>query len=122
MTVLIMAGSPAAQESKVLEADNDKVTDSPALPNIADLIPLASELSGRLAILEKKMAVGLQEFAAEEEFSKIAAKVEDHAGKLQRLKALASYRYHHLLELVEALDSEGKSLAASSRFPAAVAN
>lgn len=115
ITVFILAGSPAAQESKALESDNDKVADSPALPNIADLIPLASELSGRLAILEKKMAVDLQVFAVEEEFSKIAANVEDHASKFQRFKALANYRYRHLLELMEALDSEGKSLAAASK-------
>jgi len=75
ITVLILAGSPAAPESKALESDNENVADSPALPNIADLIPLASELSGRLAILEKKMAVDLQVFAVEEEFSKIAANV-----------------------------------------------
>ena len=60
------------------------------------------------------MAVDLQVFAVEEEFSKIAANVEDHASKIQRFKALANYRYRHLLELMEALDSEGKSLAAVS--------
>ena len=114
ITVLILAGSPAAQASKALESDNDKVADSPVSPNIADLIPLASELSGRLAILEKKMAVDLRVFAVEAEFSKIAANVEDHAGKIQRFKALANYRYRHLLELMEALGSEGKSLAAVS--------
>jgi small-conductance mechanosensitive channel len=52
--------------------------------------------------------------AVEEEFSKIAAHVEDHAGKFQGFKALANYRYRHLLELMEALGSEGKSLAAVS--------
>jgi small-conductance mechanosensitive channel len=114
MTVLILTGSPAAQESKALEPDNDKVADSSELPNIADLIPLASELSGRLAILEKKIAVNLQVSAVEEEFSKIVANVEDHAAELRRFKALANYRYRHLLELMEALDSEGKSLAAAS--------
>jgi len=114
ITVLILAGAPAAQESKALESDNDKVSDSPASPNIADLIPLASELSGRLAILEKKMAVDLQVFAVEEKLSKIAANLEDHAGKFQRFKALTNYRYRPLLELMGALNSEGKSLAAVS--------
>ncbi len=50
----------------------------------------------------------------EEKFSKIAANVEDHASKFQRFKALANYRYRHLLELIEAFDGEGKSLAAVS--------
>ena len=114
MTAIILSGPHSIQEVNALEAEDDQVADSSELPNIADLIPLASELSGRLAILEKKMAVDLQMSAVEEKFSNIAANVEDHDSKLQRFKALTNYRYQHLLELMETLDSEGRLLAAVS--------
>lgn len=83
---------------------------SAAIPDLGELIPLAAELSGRLAVLEEKIRNWPDLSAVEEDFSGIAANLEDYSAQLQRLKASGDYRYGQLVLLTEALESEGTSL------------
>jgi hypothetical protein len=85
------------------------------LPELVDLIPLATELSGRLAALEEEITAGVDLSAVEKEISGIEANLEDHSVQLQRFKASGDYRYGHLVHLGVALERETASLEEASR-------
>ena len=109
--ILFLDGSLAAQESAKPESDKVQLQPAPSLPDIADIIPLATELNSRLSVLEKGIAVGLKVSAVEKGFAKVMANLEEDAAQIERFKAKADYRYGYLLELKQALESESESLA-----------
>lgn len=113
--VLFLNGSLSAEEPAASESDKVQLQQAPSLPDIADIIPLATALSGRLAALEKGISVRLNVSEVEEGFSKITANIEEDAAQIERFKAKAGYRYGHLLELKEGLESEGESLEVVSK-------
>lgn len=82
----------------------------PEVPDLADFIPLATELSGRLAVLEKSMVVASDVFPDQEALSEIVTNLDGHSARLEELRASGNFRYSQLLELKTAIQSEGDSL------------
>jgi potassium efflux system protein len=95
---------PAAEEEASSEA-----------PDLADLIPLATELSGRLAVLEKNMVVASDVSPDQEALSEIVTNLDGHSARLKEMRASGDYRYGQLLELKAAIQSEGDSLKRMSQ-------
>lgn len=105
--LLILALTFAMAAPGLLMAEEEK---SVAIPDLVDVIPLAAELSGRLAVLEKQIRNWPDLSEVEKDLSGIVANLEDYSAQLQRLKASGAYRYGQLVLLSEALESEGTSL------------
>ncbi|MEE9530822.1 MAG: hypothetical protein V3W52_07515, partial [Syntrophobacteria bacterium] len=104
LTLFLMPkGILAHEESQDTQPSGVKQEKPLAVPDLADLIPLATELSSSLAVLKKKLAVGLDVSAVEKSFSEIVANLEDHSSELQRLKVSEDYRYGELIELKTAI-------------------
>ncbi len=117
ISVLVFAdGQLAAQEPKASQPSVAEKEKPPATPDLADLIPLATELSGRLAVLENKIAAGLDISELEKSFSKIAANLDDHSGQLESLKTSEDYRYPQLVQLKSAVEAEAASLVKTSKW------
>jgi small-conductance mechanosensitive channel len=112
---LMSEGVAANQETQAPQPSGAKTEETLAIPDLADLIPSATQLSSRLTILEKELEGGLDLSAVEGSFSEIVANLEDHSGQLQRLKASKDYQYSQVIELKAAILSEGNSLEALSK-------
>ena len=56
LALLLSPGRLTAQEPQGAQSPTAATEQSPAVPELADLIPLATALSGRLASLEKTIA------------------------------------------------------------------
>jgi small-conductance mechanosensitive channel len=116
VSVLVFSdGQLAAQEPKVSQPAVAEKEKPPALPGLADLIPLATELSGRLAVLENKIAAGLNVSELEKRFFKITENLEDYSAQLEKLKASGDYRYSQLVQLKTAVEGEAASLGKVSK-------
>lgn len=84
-----------------------------AVPNIADVIPLASKLTGRLADLENRVK-GIRDIAVVEiKYAEIETALQDPADQLEKFKESNSYMYNNpgdmyqnLLELREGIREE----------------
>jgi small-conductance mechanosensitive channel len=77
-----------------------------AVPDLADIIPLATELSRRLAFLEVKVADGLDVSGVEMEYAGIEANLKGPADELQRLKDSKDYRRDDLRNLRNAVKQQ----------------
>ena len=75
----------------------------PAAPDLADLVPAATELSSRLAALEKKISDAVAVSEAEKRYAEIMTSLDDHARKVQSLKDEGDYEYSELIELKTAI-------------------
>jgi len=116
ISVLVFSGGQlAAQEPRASQPSVAEKEKPPAMPGLADLIPLAAELSGRLAVLENKIAAELDVIELEKSFSKITVNLEYHSGQLERLKASGDYRYPQLVQLKTAVEGEVASLGKASK-------
>jgi len=80
------------------------------LPSLAEIIPLATDLSGRRAALENR----LRDLPAASGFERQYAVIEDHlkdqANRLQRLKEAGGYRFSALAEVRAEIEQENASL------------
>ena len=80
--LLISVQVPAQEQSQsdqVLEVKEDAAI---AVPDLAGIIPLATELSGRLATLENKITGVLDVSEVERKYDSIRADLEGPAGQL----------------------------------------
>lgn len=94
-----------------IQPNNIQPEGSAGLPDMADIIPLAAELTSRLKILESKFKSGLDIAAIEIKYGEMEAGLNDFSDRLQRLKDSGDYRYTKLMELKEANKQKGDSLA-----------
>lgn len=92
--------SPGAQPAVV------KAKLSAVAPDLAEIIPLASKLSGRLAVLKKKVEGVLDISALESKYVKIEDNLKDPVSQLQRLKDSKDYRFKKLVALRETIGQE----------------
>jgi small-conductance mechanosensitive channel len=116
ISILVFAdGQILAQEPKGSQPSVGEKEKPPAIPNLADLIPLATELSGRLAVLEHKTATGLDLSEIEKSYSKIQENLENYSAQLKTLEAMEDYRYAKLAQLETALEAEAVSLKRVSK-------
>ena len=80
------------------------------VPDLADIMPLASKLSGRLEHLESRVTALLNLLALESGYAKIEAKLKLHVDQFKRLKESKDYRIETLLEIRRAIEKENVSL------------
>jgi len=97
---------------RLLMAQEEK---SVAIPDLADLIPLAAKLSGRLAVLKEEIGVGPDLSGVEKDLSAIVTNLEKHSGELRGLEASGDYRYGQLVILGVALERESSLLEQASQ-------
>jgi potassium efflux system protein len=109
MAVLLISSHGLAHELPQSDQTSDAVREIPApAPDLADIVPLATELSGRLAALENKIKGGLDISSVEKKYDGIEANLKGPAGQLQRLKDSKDYKHNKLVELREAIKRENK--------------
>ena len=109
MAVLLISNHVLAQEQSQGDQPSDaKQEVPPAVPDLADIIPLATELSHRLLVLENKVTGVLDVSAFGREYAKIEADLKGPAGQLQRLKDSKDYRFHKLAELREQIEQKAE--------------
>ena len=77
-------------------------------PDLADIIPLASKLSGRLVALENGIAGLLDVSAIEKRYAKIEVGLKGPVGQLETLRDSEDYKYSKLVELREAVKQESE--------------
>ena len=100
--VLAQEPSPSDQGPEVREESAIEV------PDLADIIPLATKLSGRLAVLENQIADLRDVSTVQDGYTEVESSLKDLTGKVQRLKETKEYRYRHLVDLREAIGKETK--------------
>jgi len=83
----------------------------PAAPELADLIPLATVLSGRLASLEKTISNKEDLSRVEQQLEKISALGDEHDKQFLALKASTDRRAGRLLQFRAEIKSAGETLA-----------
>ena len=99
--LLFLSQSRAQEKSPGENTLNTKQESLTAVPDLADIIPLASRLSGRLESLENNV-IGLPDVAAfEKEYDVVAGNLTRQAEELQRLKDSKDYRVNTLVLLME---------------------
>ena len=84
-------------------------------PDLADIIPLATKLSGRLAALENAIEGGLEDSAVEGQYAEIETNLRSLAGRFQLLKVSKDASYNKFVELKEAIELENKSFEKISK-------
>jgi hypothetical protein len=109
LTLLLLPGRLPAQEPQGAQAPAAATEQPPAVPDLADLIPLATALSDRLTSLEK-LASGEGISDLERRLAEISALVNENARQLAELKTATDQRAGRLLELKAAIDSAGDTL------------
>ena len=116
MAVLLIASHVLAQEQSQGErTPGAKQELSATVPDLADIIPSATALSGRLVALENKIRGGLDVSAVEREYTRIEADLKDPVNQLQRLKDSKDYRFNKLVVLREKIEQESIRFKEASR-------
>jgi small-conductance mechanosensitive channel len=113
--LLISVPVPAQEQSKSDQVPEVKEDAAIPVPDLADIIPLATELSGRLATLENKITGAPDVSEVEKKYESISADLEGPAGQLQQLKESKDYSYRKLVELREAIETENKLFEKTSK-------
>jgi hypothetical protein len=115
-TALLLTLLPLPQDVLVAQAPKNK---SPAVeerdarplrPELADLIPMATALASRLAIL--RITVGDQPDLTkiDARVTEIGAALDASARQLQRLRASTGYKYNELIALKTAIHNDADTL------------
>ena len=86
-----------------------------AIANLADIIPLAAELTGRLAALENSMKGGPDIAAIQKKYDGIEANLTAPSHQLERLRDSKYYRFSRLVALKQAVQHEDKSFEENSQ-------
>jgi hypothetical protein len=107
--LLISSNVLAHEESKVNQPADARPELSLTVPDLADIIPLAAKLSGRLADLENKVKGGPDISALGRKFTGVESNLKGPAGQLQQLKDSRDRRYTKLVELKEEIELEKES-------------
>jgi len=101
-SVVTLAQSQGDQNPATEEAAN------PAAMDLADIVPLATKLTGRLADLKKRLRDRLDIAAVEKQYDGIEARLKVLAGQLEELSQSQKYKYNQLVECKGALKQENE--------------
>ena len=116
ITVLLISNHVLGQDQPEGDQLPDTKRELPVVvPDLADIIPLATKLTGRLAVLENQIADLLDISAVQSNFVEIEASLKDPAGQLQRLKESKEYRHRRLVDLREVIEKENKLFEKTSK-------
>lgn len=103
------------QQSQDVQTSDGEGESTIEEPDLAEIIPLATKLSSRLAALENRMS-GLQDFTAiEMKYTEIEEDLKGLAGQVQQLKDSEDYRYIKIANLKQVINEEKKSFEKISR-------
>jgi small-conductance mechanosensitive channel len=105
----------SAQESQGAQSQAAATAQPPTVPELADLIPLATVLSGRLASLEKTLADGADLSRIEQQFGQINARLDEYAKQIVALKDSHDQRAGRLPQLNAEIKSAEDALARVSK-------
>jgi potassium-dependent mechanosensitive channel len=109
LTLLLAPGSLVAQSPAAATAP------PPRVPELAELIPLATAVSGRLAGLERAMADGVTHSPVEQQLRDISARVDEYAKQFLALQAATGPRADRLPQLKAVIKSVGDALVGVSK-------
>ena len=110
LTFFLFPGSLTAQESQGTQPPAAATEQPPAVPELADLIPLATALSDRLASLEKTIADQGALSRLEQQLGEISAVVDEYDKQFLVLKASTGPRAGQLPQLKAEIKSAGDTL------------
>jgi hypothetical protein len=110
LTLVLAPGRLVAQSPAAATAQ------PPLVPELADLIPLATAMSGRLASLERASADGVDLSRIEKQLAEINALVDEYAGQFLALQIATGPRAGRLPQLKAEIKRAGDSLAGVSQF------
>jgi small-conductance mechanosensitive channel len=111
LALLLCPGRLLAQAPQGAQSPATAPEQLPAVPELADLLPLAAALSGRLVSLEKTIAGGVALSWVEKQLAEISALVDAAAGRLRMLQASSDRRAGRLLELKVEIKNADDALA-----------
>ena len=115
LTLFLFPGRLTAQEPQGAQSPAAATEQPPAVPELADLIPLATALSGRLASLEKTVAGGVDLSRLEQQLGELSALVDEYARQFLALKASTDPRAGRLPQLKAEIESASDTLAGVSK-------
>jgi hypothetical protein len=107
LALLLSPGRLSAQAPQDAQSPAVVKEQPPAAPELADLIPLATALSVRLASLEKTIADTGDRSQVEHQLGEVAARVEQDAREFQALKDSHDARAGRLSELKAQVERAG---------------
>jgi len=109
MALLLISSHGLAHESSQVGQATGAKGELPApAPDLAEIIPLATKLSGRLAALENRIKGILDISTVEKKYAEIKANLKSPTAQFQRLKDSKDYKYNKLVDLREAIEKENK--------------
>jgi len=106
--LLISSHVPANQQSQGDKPSDAKQELSVAIPDLADIIPMAIKLSGRLATLKNNIKDGLADAEIEKKYAKIEENLKVFIPQLKRVKDSKDYRFNKLVGFKAKIDQENK--------------
>jgi small-conductance mechanosensitive channel len=110
LAVLVSVGGLVHAQSKAPQPSGAKQEMPAATPGLADLIPLASKLSGRLLVLENRISGLVDVSAVEKRYAEIEADLKGPADQIAREEESGEYRHRHLVDLREGIRQESALL------------
>ena len=103
---LIWSHVLAKEQSQSDQTSGAQQESAAAAPDLADIIPLTTELSGRLSALENELTGLLDISVVEKKYAGIEERLKDLAGQLQRLKDSKEFSPDQLRDLQKAIGQE----------------
>lgn len=115
--IILMSCPGYAQELSSAEKSAVVDVETPSsLPQLADIIPLSTELTVRLALLENQLKDGLDAGALEAKYDGIQKNIEELTGQFEQLRESSDYQQNALLDLSNAVKQASKSVEETSRM------
>ena len=111
IAIILLSSHVLAEEPpKGDQTREAKQNESEPVPNLADLIPIATKLSGELASLENRVSSILDTSEFEEKYARIEENLKDPAARLQQTKDSKDVKLDKLIEIGYAVERENELL------------
>jgi potassium efflux system protein len=107
---LTLSGTTYGQNDKSAQPSAEEKKEPPVAPNVAEIIPLGTQLAERSAALESELTKVFNFSEAEERLDKIAKETAKLSEQLQTLKTAGNYGYDQLAELRGEIERKADSL------------
>jgi hypothetical protein len=115
LAVLLAPARLTAQDPQGAPSPTVGAEQPAAVPELADLIPLATALSDRLASLQKTIADNVSLSQVEAQLREVLARMDEDAQQLLALKASSDLRGGQLRELQAQIEWAGETLTGISK-------
>ena len=110
LALLLSPESLTAQEPQGAQSPAAATEQPPAVPELADLVPLETALAGRLASLEKTIADAGDLSRVEQQLGELSVLVDEYAKQLLALKDSFDPRAGGLPQLKAQIENAGDTL------------